>query len=184
MARVHRAVEFYAGVARDSLIARELVADVVGDTYFGRLTWRPERVPLATHILDEVRQRVRRMRAREMPISLSELAEDETPSTEMDDSEAAGKSWYPSEADLPDVIQGVRALAVGDAPVLQLLQLHELGVTRMRDVLWAGMPRAMYGSARKRLRRYALKALRLGPDMLRDAKAAQALHAPEGTAHR
>jgi hypothetical protein len=111
-----------------------------------------------------VRQRLRRSRARDQPVSLSDLAEEDTPGTDANRSEADGKTWYPAVADLPDVIRGVRARAVLDPPVRQLLQLYELGVTRRLDILWAGMPRATHRAARKRLMHYAREALRTGPE--------------------
>jgi hypothetical protein len=163
MERVHRAAERYARVERDSLFARELVADVVGDTALGQLTWNPARVPLAIHLIDEVRRRARRMRARDLPVSLDELTESEilAASGSIGDEDP----WYPSVADLPDVVRAVRARVAADHTALQLLSLYELGITRMRDVLWAGMPLSAYRAARAALRRSAHDVLRSGADL-------------------
>jgi len=37
-------------VSADSLIARELVAEMIGEIYAGTLAWDPNRILLATHI--------------------------------------------------------------------------------------------------------------------------------------
>jgi hypothetical protein len=79
MAKVHRVVEACARVPRDSLIARELVADVVDDTYRGCLGW-DLKVGFLTHVLDEVRRQLgRSARKRRNHIPLDELRDHDRP---------------------------------------------------------------------------------------------------------
>jgi len=45
IAGIHRAAEAVVRAPRGSLVTQDLVADVLGDTYTGALTWNPERGP-------------------------------------------------------------------------------------------------------------------------------------------
>jgi hypothetical protein len=146
MARMHRAAEIAARVPRGSLVAQEIVADVVADTYEGVLTWNPER-KLALRLMDEVRRRANRMRRNaEKHIPLAELPEASTP---LVDSE--GADVEPDVAQLRERAARVRE-QIGDDPVtLQLLTLYELGIRRKRDVLMLGMRPQAYRRARDRL---------------------------------
>src|SRR5262245_50921913 len=75
MAKVYRAVEAIARVPRDSLIARELVAEAVDDTYRGKLPWDPE-TSFYEHVVDEARRQFRRStRKRRNHISLDALGD-------------------------------------------------------------------------------------------------------------
>jgi hypothetical protein len=146
MARVHRAAEIAARVSRRSLVAQEIVADVVADAYEGVLTWNPER-KVASQLIDEVRRRAHRMRknaSKHVPIA--QLREASTP---LVDSE--GCNVEPDVAQLRERAAWVREQLGDDQEALQLLTLYELGLRRKRDVLKLGMHPQAYRRARKRL---------------------------------
>jgi hypothetical protein len=149
MAKVHRAVEACARVPRDSLIARELVADVIDDTYRGSLGW-DLKVGFLTHVLDEVRRQLgRSARKRRNHISLDELRDHDRPLLD-----PAGEPERERDvAVLRERIARARQQlgADGDPAALQLLTFYELGVTRRRDLRRLGLTGWTYRAAYDRL---------------------------------
>jgi hypothetical protein len=153
MAKVHRAVEACARVPRDSLIARELVADVVDDTYRGCLRWNLKvdlKVGFLTHVLDKVRRQLHRnARKRRNHIPLDELRDHDRRLLD-----PAGEPERERDiAVLRERIARARQQlgAEGDPAALQLLTFWELGVTRRRDLSRLGLTGWTYRAAYDRL---------------------------------
>jgi hypothetical protein len=151
MQRVHRVAATAAFTSADSLIARELVAEVIGETYDGTLAWDPSRIPLAAHIVTEVRRRGWRERQRRAKfVPLDGMSDAETPAVLIapgtSDEDSASQTAFAEV-----FARELRAIAVGDREVLQLMALNQRGVVRKRDVLRAGFPAAAYAAARRRL---------------------------------
>lgn len=163
MAKVHRAVEACARVPRGSLIARELVAEVVDDTYRGELRWGVK-TDFMTHVLDEVRRQLgRTARKRANHVSLDELREDLPASIDAVDERRAERDVAVRRA---RVARARRQLeADGDPTALQLLTFYELGVTRRRDLRRLGLAGWKYRAAQERLTKlFASMDSRLTPD--------------------
>ena len=156
MARVHRAAGAAARVPRGSLIARELVADVVGETFAGTLAWDLDRVPLATHLIEKVRQRARRHRREQAAsASLEALRESEMPHGVEPPSISDERG---PEVDLAEFLQRLDELrfrARGHRDALKLLALYERGKVRRRDARQLGMSVSEYRAARGLLMRLA-----------------------------
>lgn len=148
VALLQRAAERYARVPRGSLVARELVADVVGDLYAGTAKLNSDHAQLATQLLDEMHQRAKRARKRsEHDVPIDELDNDEIPWREirverLDDRSAAVLRQLLGEA---------RAVVGEDVSARELIALYEMGVVRKRDILRLGMPEGVYRAARARV---------------------------------
>lgn len=139
MSQVHRAVEACTRTSRGSLIARELVGDVVGDIYRGALSSDP-RVPFPKRILAEVRRRIHRTAEKQKHhLSIDALGEKDAPVAP--DPVARDRDDERSAAELRSRVARARERIGDDPPTLQLLTLYELGVTRKRDALRLGMTR-------------------------------------------
>jgi hypothetical protein len=156
--RMHRAAAAIIRVPWNALAARELVADVVGDTYAGTLAWDPDQVPLWKHVGAHVKQRVRQARrAAAMHTSLREVSDEmvqlDTPGTAGSDT-----AWRIDPADAPALLDDLRHRAAGDRDVLELLSLYERGITRKARILGLGMSDGQYRNARRRLIRLAIAA--------------------------
>jgi len=152
VAGIHRAAEAVVRAPRGSLVAQDLLADVLGDTYTGTLTWNPERVPLRMHLISEVKRRFgreRRAAARQRVL---------------DDHVAYVDVGEPSSGDVPAHVDPAALLddvcrrAAGDTEVQQLISLYLEGATRKRHALRHGMSDATYRNARRRLKRLAVAA--------------------------
>src|SRR4051812_36208372 len=85
-ARVVRAAPGALRVRRDSLVVRELVADVVGDIFSGELAWDASSpratwaTSMASHLIGELRRRVKRShRAARHLVPLTSLMDEEVP---------------------------------------------------------------------------------------------------------
>jgi hypothetical protein len=83
-ARVMRAASGALRVRRDSLVARELIADVVGDLFSGELAWEPTTsreqwaLAMASHVIGELRRRaIRSHRATRhlVPLAILQVAD-------------------------------------------------------------------------------------------------------------
>jgi len=161
MRRAHRVAATAARVSADSLIARELVAEVIGEIYAGTLAWDPNRILLATHINTEVRRRAWRDRQRRSKlVPLDGLSDAETPWV-LIELGANGEDGAPGTVFAKEFARELHASAVGDREVLQLKALNKRGVVRKRDVLRAGFPAAAYPAARRRLVRLGKAAHRI-----------------------
>jgi len=150
-----------AAIARvpwGSLAARELVADVIGDTYEGTLTWDPDHVPLRKHVCAHVKQRVRSARrVARMHTSLPEVSDE---MAQVATATAASVDTEPGvdPADVPVLLDELRHRATEDPEVLTLLSLYERGITRKARILALGMSDAQYRNTRRRLLRFAIAA--------------------------
>jgi hypothetical protein len=156
--RMHRAAAAIIRVPRNTLAARELVADVVGDTYAGTLAWDPDQVPLWKHVRAHVKQRVRQARrTAAMHTSLPEVS-DEMVQLDARRMASGDAAWRIDPADAPALLDDLRHRAAGDRDVLELLSLYERGITRKARILGLGMSDGQYRNARRRLIRLAITA--------------------------
>lgn len=144
MSTVHRAVEAIARVRRGSLIARELVAEAIDDTYRGELPWDPES-NFHKHIVDEARRQLRRtIRKRRNHFSLDALGDQ--------DARLVHRADDPPTRDAAayrDRIARARAILVArdSRGALQLLTLWELGVSRRLHLRRLGLSGWEYRAA-------------------------------------
>lgn len=149
MAKVHRAVEAIACVPHGSLIARELVADAVDDTYRGKLPWDPKG-SVHQHLVDEARRQFQRSeRKRRNHISLEALGDQDTRLVDRsDEPEPANDATVKREQ-----LARARAILVarGELGALQLLTLNQLGVTQRLHVARLGLSGWEYRAAHDRL---------------------------------
>jgi hypothetical protein len=155
---VHRVVAAIARVPWGSLAARELVADVIGDTYTGMLTWDPGHAPLRKHVCAHVKQRVRSARrVARMHTSLPEVSDE---MAQVATATAASVDAEPGAdpADVPVLLDDLRHRAAEDPEVMTLLSLYESGITRKARILALGMSDAQYRNTRRRLLRFAIAA--------------------------
>jgi len=149
--------------------AEELVADTIGDTWQGLLSWNPDELPLVEHVKAAVRSRVRaewRRAKRGAHVSLDAHEDDE------DDERAAGL-WSEAEEALGanaavtdssrrilavEVLDRLSSLAESDAEVLALLEAMRAGATERAELAqMTGMPVRRYESARRRLDRLLME---------------------------
>jgi hypothetical protein len=155
---MHRAAAAIIRVPRSALAARELVADVIGDTYTGTLAWDPDHVPLWKHVRAHVKQRVRQVRrAVAMHTSLPEVS-DEMLQLGAPGTASGDIAWRVDPADAQALLDDLRHRAADDRDVLELLSLYERGITRKARILEFGMSDGQYRNARRRLIRLAIVA--------------------------
>jgi hypothetical protein len=164
MQQLHRFAERLVRQPRNSLVARELVMDVIEDMLMGEVKCDPER-KLGPQIEREMRHRANRHRKAKGrrrsrrgalwgPHDFIPL--DEAPASALivdPPQESDGE-----DEDVPDpaeLVPRIRERARDDASALQLLALYERGIVLRRDVLCAGMTEWVYRAARERLARYA-----------------------------
>jgi hypothetical protein len=154
--RLHRIAESRARLPRGSQDAQDLVADVIADLATGAIT--PDPPTLRSQAIRLVRQRADQYErdAQKSGTCYLDDAPPEALTDHADDDE--------DEANVEPtcqpcaVIRAVRELAVGDQPVLRLLELYERGFTRRRDARAVGMSPAVYRTARERLTEYGQRA--------------------------
>lgn len=156
---VHRVAAAIARVPWGALTARELVADVIGDTYAGTLRWDPDHVPLGKHVSAHVRQRVRSARRlARMHTSLREVSDEMAQVATMATAGSVDAEPSVDPGDVPMLLGELRHRAAEDPEVLALLALYELGITRKAQILALGMSDGQYRNARRRLLRFAMAA--------------------------
>ncbi|MEO7732164.1 MAG: hypothetical protein ABIY55_14410 [Kofleriaceae bacterium] len=156
---VHRVAAAIARVRWGSLAARELVADVIGDTYTGTLKWDPDHVPLRKHVSAHVRQRVRSARRlARMHTSLPEVSDEMAQVARTATAASVDPEPTVDPGDLPMLLDELRHRAAEDPEVLALLSLYERGITRKARILALGMSDGQYRNARRRLLRFAMAA--------------------------
>lgn len=154
MQQLHRVAEHHGRLQRDSVLARELVSDVIEDMFMGEVKCDLERT-LATQIERYVRRRANRLRkvrsgcTRRGTLRPEFIPLDEVP-------KSALVADPPQDApDAAEVASRIRELARDDEAAQQLLALYDRGVILRRDVLAAGMTEWIYRTARDRLAGYA-----------------------------
>jgi hypothetical protein len=148
---------------------REMVVDVLGDTFARTVVWEPTRCPLALHIKSVIRSRLAHELERredfehvEVGVMREEVVHD-----------AMVKSDKPSLAPtkrlsvyVKQFVDQLRELAADDVPVTKLIDLHLQDITERRHVChMTGMSPSAYHNAFRRLQRLADKI----PATLRDA---------------
>jgi hypothetical protein len=156
MRRVHRAAEAALRVPEDSLIAHELVAEVVEDTFTGDLRWKPSHKPPVDRLIREVLRRVERHQRRDarwaaIHLPIEAMTDDETPrATEppLDSTDVIP---------LDELLRRVRARAASDRCLLRLLALNEQGVFHKDAMYQLGVPTDEYRRIHARLARIARK---------------------------
>jgi hypothetical protein len=148
MAMLHRAAERYARVSRGALVARELVADVIGDMYEGSLKRSPRHPAIASQLLAEMHRRAKQTwRRSRHNVTIDDLNDRERPSTET----AAESSNPRVMADMRRLLAEARE-DVGDDPYArQLIALYELGFVDKRTIVRMGLPEAVYRATRARV---------------------------------
>ena len=163
---VYRLAERQGRLPRDSLVARELVTDVIEDMFMGEAKCNPER-KVAPQVEREVLRRANRLRKANRPRSKRR----DTPRPEfipLDKAPASALLVAPLQEALDDdsapeaaeLVPRIREYAREDEAVQRLLALYDRGIVLRRDVLRSGMTQGVYRAARERLARYAEKALR------------------------
>jgi hypothetical protein len=142
--------------------ADDLVQTVLAATWEGTLAWRPEAVPLRTHVQDEIRHACRhalqRHRARRGPdlIALDALNGDDADLTEVEEALAANIPEINHEtADLANrLAQELRNLAIEDRDALRVLAALEQGRSSNRELAaFTELEVRTIDNARKRLQR-------------------------------
>lgn len=154
----HRAwVVSRSGGRSDAALADEIIADVVADTWLGRLRWDPARASLQQHLVANIHSRTKATReqlARNPHISADANEDSETVSGEVEDALAAyrGSSGAHEKLFAAELAAKLRQLGDGDHEVLRLLDAYCAGAAGRGDVLTAAsMPARTYDAARKRL---------------------------------
>jgi len=161
MQQLHRHAEHHGGLLRNSPVAREVVADVIGDICMGDTRCDPDReiVPqLERYVARKARRlrkgnqtRSKRREAQRLEFialyeaSASALMVD--PLQKAFDDNGAHDAAY--------MVVRIREYACEDEPVQQLLALYDRELVSRRAVLRAGMTEWAYRTARERLVQYA-----------------------------
>jgi hypothetical protein len=143
----------HARVPRDSVGACELVWEVLGDVSLGVVPCDPEHIN--TQVRREVRRRANRLRRGRSADAAWISLEDLSPSAlreALASRDTGDRAAAPYAAAL---IARIRAYAIGDDAVQELLGLYERGLVLRRDALSAGMTNWIYRAARERLMAYA-----------------------------
>ncbi len=159
MQQLHRVAERHGRLTRDSLLARELVTDVIEDMFMGEVKCDAER-ELAPQIERHVLRRANRLRKANRPgrKRRGEPRPEFVPLDEVPKSALVGDP--PQDApDAAEVVSRIRELARDDEAAQQLLALYDRDVVLRRDVLAAGMTEWVYRAARDRLAGYAVLAI-------------------------
>ena len=165
-----------AGGHVDDYYAREIVADVVGDTLEGVLRWDPGAQSLESHVLDAVRSRTSHdyIRATKYRHESIDGLETEAPDGLLAEIEAALPGWRsnPAAAALAsECLDCLRALAASDAVVLRMLDAFVAGAVTKADVTHsAGLSPNDYHVGRLRLRRLVVELLGLPAPRRRNVK--------------
>ena len=157
---------------KDPLVARELVADAMADTFTGAVTWDPDKASLDAHLCCVIRSKsshVLRHAKRFRYVSLDDDA-NRGDSLEQETSEAMQRDNLSNDEQAISVrcravIAALRKLAGSDEPVQQILAALEQGATERHEIMkLTGMKSATYHNARRRLARLEEKL----PDDVRD----------------
>lgn len=172
MRTLHRIAERYAGLSRDSLGARELVAEVIEDMLFREAKCdQPRKFPpdvIQRAVKRHVLRRARRLRrtgdtrrgGRGVPrtklVSLDRVVAGAAATDPLSGRPDRDEQAVPDAAEL---VSRIREYARDDTEALQLLELYDRGVVTRRTVLRDGMTAWSYRTARERLVRYATMAL-------------------------
>jgi len=157
LGRLHRIAESRARLPKGSPDAQDLVAGVIADLATGAIA--PDLAMLRSQAIRLVRQRAdkyQRDAEKSVTCYLDDAPAEALADHADDDTEDATAVELPRRRDA--AIAAVQALALGDKPVLQLLELYARGFTRRRDALSVGLSPAVYRTARERLLAYAQRA--------------------------
>jgi hypothetical protein len=159
MRRAHREAEDAARVPAGSLIARELVAEVVEEVFAGDLRLEPNHEPPADRFIAAVRRRAWRYRSRNkrwtaVHIPLEVMTDDETPRAPEPPLDATDDAEVIPEEEL---LRELRARAAADDVMLRLLELNVKGVFRREARRQLGVPPDVYRKVRRRLTQLAKK---------------------------
>lgn len=148
MAMLYRAAERYARAPRGALVARELVADVVGEMYEGSLKRSARHTAIASQVLAEMHRRAKRTRRRSKDdVTIDGLRDRERPST----ATTTDSSNPRGVVDLRQLLAQARE-DVGDDPYArQLIALYELGFVDKPTILRLGLPAGVYKATRARV---------------------------------
>jgi hypothetical protein len=165
MERLYRLAERYGELPRDSLVARELVMEVIEDMWMREAKWNPggelgpqigrHVVRRACRLRNEGRPR-RKKRDGPRPVFVP-----------LDNAPLCALVVEPvymrlddGDYDAAELVPRIFEYARDDKPVLQLLAHYARGEVLRRDVISAGMTEWTYRAARKRLDDYAEMAKR------------------------
>jgi len=167
---VYRLAERQGRLPRGSLVARELVTDVIEDMFMGVAKCNLER-KIAPQVEREVLRRANRLRKANRSRSKRRDAPrpefiplDKAPPRTLlvDPFQEALEALDDDSARAPDdaeLVSRIREYACEDEAVQQLLVLYDRDIVLRRDVVRCGMTLGVYRAARERLARYAEIAL-------------------------
>jgi hypothetical protein len=168
MQQLHRHAEHHGSLPRNSPVARELVADVIGDICMGDTRCDPDR-ELVPQLERYVARRARRLRKDNQTRSkrregqrLEFIALDEAPASALMVDPLQKAFDDDGARDAADMVVRIRDYAREDEPAQQLLALYDRELVLRRDVLRAGMTEWAYRTARERLVQYAEMAAAAG----------------------
>jgi hypothetical protein len=149
--------------------AEDLVADAIGDTWQGHLTWNPDELSLVDHVKGAVRSRVRAewrraKRFAHVSLDVHESDEDDERATSLwsEAEEALGANVATSDASdrifAGKVLDRLHGLAAGDTEIEALLDAMRAGATERAELIrMTGMSTRRYESARRRLDRLLME---------------------------
>jgi hypothetical protein len=148
-----------AGRKVDEYYVRELVQDVIGDTFTGVLHWDPNVVSLKTHLLRAVQFRSRDDREHEKSFPHDSIGDgsDRSVHAENEASELAnGAARAENRRYAAEVMAQIRDEARADKAVLRLLDAYDAGASTKSEVMACSKMKARtYHNARIRLSRLA-----------------------------
>jgi hypothetical protein len=148
MAMLYRAAERYARAPRGALVARELVADVVGEMYEGTLKRSARHTAIASQVLAEMHRRAKRTRRRSKDdVTIDGLHDRARPSTET----TTESSDPRGVVDLRRLLAQAREDVGEDPYARQLIALYELGFVDKRTIVRLGLPAGVYKATRARV---------------------------------
>lgn len=152
-----------SGYKVDKYFERELVQDVVTDTWSGVLRWDPARCTLKKHLCKAIRTRTHKLHERRIKSPHIYIGDGTKPSrrAERDASTVVADAEYPMQRIFArEVLEQVRAAAAGDKDVLRILDAYQAGAETRDDVLaLAKMKERTYHNAHIRLMRIVQNAI-------------------------
>jgi hypothetical protein len=152
-----------SGYKVDKYFEREVVQDVVTDTWSGVLRWDPARCTLKNHLCKAIRTRTYKLRERQIKSPHIYIGDDTRSSrrAERDASAVVADPEHPMQRVFArEVLEQVRAAAAGDKEVLRILDAYQAGAQTRYDVLaLAKMKERTYHNAHIRLMRIVQNAI-------------------------
>lgn len=146
-----------SGGRTDTTFVDELVADMIADTWIGRLLWDPQRVTLLQHVTAGIRSRTTVMQkrlARRRHVSADLDDDSDADAKELEESLRAhrGSSTPDEQLSAAELVAKVRLLSKSDRDVAALVEAYCAGARGRLDAIEAtDMPARAHDAVRKRL---------------------------------